>query len=213
MVDAYIERWQKEANRCCAHLSEEEQVQLCRNGIGDDITLLVSEEIKSFAALVKEAYKKECILAQRDERMKREANVVPKAQKKEKGGNSANVAECWTLKKRILKCIKKGVVKTDNNASANNISVASTQEWRQEDARNEEKAHNARGHDNAFLQESEVQRSKEDDGSWDFICPKDIPDVPTSLPRHRNRKHRKELRKKKEQLLKNGLCSNRLTKN
>lgn len=52
-VDAYIERWQKEANRCRAHLSEEKLIQLCRNGIRDDIVYLVSEQITTFRGVSK----------------------------------------------------------------------------------------------------------------------------------------------------------------
>lgn len=66
-VDAYIERWQKE--RCRAHLSEE--IQLCRNGIRDDIVYLVSEQITTFRGVSKRGVQVLTYLAQRDERMKR----------------------------------------------------------------------------------------------------------------------------------------------
>ena len=257
-VDAFIERWRSEANKCRALLSEEEQVQLCRNGIRDYISLLVSEQITSFRLLANEACKKERILAQRDERMKQK-DVSAKPQKKDKGGNSANVTEvkeggkssrkteepepnypfkneevspillqllersaielppprfpnevdrvndprychyhrgvnhptgeCNTLNKILFRCMEKGIIrtKTSHNASSNNVSVAEELAWGQGQALGQSKA--------PELDRKEAQPA---DDAWDFVCPKEIPEMPRQLRRRRSRRHKKELQKKKE---------------
>ena len=90
-VEEYITRWQKAANRCQAPLSQELKVNLCRNGIKNEISLLMNEQITTFQALATEACRKEYLLTQQKGWKKEPAPVLSK--KKKPGETSANTTE------------------------------------------------------------------------------------------------------------------------
>ena len=86
----FIRRWRQESNKCRSHLTEEEQVKMCRNGIKPDIVFPMSENISTFLDLATEACAKERILTEKARQKEAKSSRPPR---KDRANSSANVTD------------------------------------------------------------------------------------------------------------------------
>jgi hypothetical protein len=91
-VQAFIHRWRHEANKCRTHLTEEEQVKICKSGIKPEVVLPLSEQISTFRDLATEAHAKERLIALQAERAQLK-ETASQLLKREKGGTEVYTTE------------------------------------------------------------------------------------------------------------------------
>ena len=90
---------------------------------------------------------------------------------------------CHSLKNLIQKFIEKGVVRfrNDGNASANEITVKEEQ--------------------SLHCTKAKARTQMEDDGSWELVCSKGLPDMHEPSQKRRSHKKREEAQKRQQELV------------